>query len=160
MLHSSGAGAAGVCLLCGCGPAVVLLYDWSCGSENYHPRLDRSFLFPPLSRGPWTVICAPPGGDCGPASAQSLRGVSGLTPSSLSAQFSVNMFRTLPPSSNPTGAEFDPEEDEPTLEAAWPHLQVRRSSTDDLHEEERRHSHVLTPFFLLHSSSMNSSCDS
>jgi len=35
------------------------------------------------------------------------------------------MFRTLPPSSNPTGAEFDPEEDEPTLEAAWPHLQVR-----------------------------------
>ncbi|XP_054944700.1 serine/threonine-protein phosphatase 2A 56 kDa regulatory subunit gamma isoform isoform X3 [Physeter macrocephalus] len=37
--------------------------------------------------------------------------------------FAVNMFRTLPPSSNPTGAEFDPEEDEPTLEAAWPHLQ-------------------------------------
>lgn len=35
------------------------------------------------------------------------------------------MFRTLPPSSNPTGAEFDPEEDEPTLEAAWPHLQVQ-----------------------------------
>ncbi|OBS65688.1 hypothetical protein A6R68_05761 [Neotoma lepida] len=34
------------------------------------------------------------------------------------------MFRTLPPSSNPTGAEFDPEEDEPTLEAAWPHLQL------------------------------------
>ncbi|KAJ3606373.1 hypothetical protein NHX12_025894 [Muraenolepis orangiensis] len=31
--------------------------------------------------------------------------------------FSGNMFRTLPPSSNPTGAEFDPEEDEPTLEA-------------------------------------------
>ena len=22
------------------------------------------------------------------------------------------------------GAEFDPEEDEPTLEAAWPHLQL------------------------------------
>lgn len=43
-----------------------------------------------------------------------------------SLQFSVNLFRTLPPSSNPTGAEFDPEEDEPTLEAAWPHLQVRR----------------------------------
>uniref|UniRef100_A0A803XXN7 Serine/threonine protein phosphatase 2A regulatory subunit n=1 Tax=Meleagris gallopavo TaxID=9103 RepID=A0A803XXN7_MELGA len=38
--------------------------------------------------------------------------------------FSVNLFRTLPPSSNPTGAEFDPEEDEPTLEAAWPHLQL------------------------------------
>ncbi|NXC70254.1 2A5G phosphatase, partial [Anhinga anhinga] len=41
--------------------------------------------------------------------------------------FAVNMFRTLPPSSNPTGAEFDPEEDEPTLEAAWPHLQLFRS---------------------------------
>jgi serine/threonine-protein phosphatase 2A regulatory subunit B' len=34
------------------------------------------------------------------------------------------LFRTLPPSSNPNGAEFDPEEDEPTLEAAWPHLQL------------------------------------
>lgn len=39
------------------------------------------------------------------------------------------MFRTLPPSSNPTGAEFDPEEDEPTLEAAWPHLQVLNSGS-------------------------------
>ncbi|XP_052766892.1 serine/threonine-protein phosphatase 2A 56 kDa regulatory subunit gamma isoform-like isoform X2 [Mya arenaria] len=38
--------------------------------------------------------------------------------------FSTNLFRTLPPSSNPSGAEFDPEEDEPTLEAAWPHLQL------------------------------------
>lgn len=38
--------------------------------------------------------------------------------------FSINLFRTLPPSSNPNGAEFDPEEDEPTLEAAWPHLQL------------------------------------
>ncbi|CAB4060407.1 PPP2R5 [Lepeophtheirus salmonis] len=38
--------------------------------------------------------------------------------------FSTNVFRTLPPSSNPNGAEFDPEEDEPTLEAAWPHLQL------------------------------------
>lgn len=36
----------------------------------------------------------------------------------------MNLFRTLPPSSNPNGAEFDPEEDEPTLEAAWPHLQL------------------------------------
>ncbi|XP_064621294.1 serine/threonine-protein phosphatase 2A 56 kDa regulatory subunit epsilon isoform-like isoform X2 [Lineus longissimus] len=32
-----------------------------------------------------------------------------------------NIFRTLPPSDNP---DFDPEEDDPTLEAAWPHLQV------------------------------------
>ena len=39
-------------------------------------------------------------------------------------QFSVNAFRTLPPLSNPSGAEYDPEEDEPTLEASWPHLQV------------------------------------
>ncbi|KAL5009118.1 hypothetical protein ScPMuIL_014699 [Solemya velum] len=38
--------------------------------------------------------------------------------------FSNNLFRTLPPSSNPSGAEFDPEEDEPTLEASWPHLQL------------------------------------
>jgi serine/threonine-protein phosphatase 2A regulatory subunit B' len=38
--------------------------------------------------------------------------------------FSINMFRTLPPCSNPTGTEFDPEEDEPNLEAAWPHLQI------------------------------------
>ncbi|KAH8313547.1 hypothetical protein KR067_007853 [Drosophila pandora] len=39
-------------------------------------------------------------------------------------QFAVNLFRTLPPSSNPNGAEFDPEEDEPTLESSWPHLQL------------------------------------
>lgn len=38
-------------------------------------------------------------------------------------QISVNIFRTLPPSENP---EFDPEEDEPTLEASWPHLQVAK----------------------------------
>ena len=38
--------------------------------------------------------------------------------------FSCNLFRTLPPPSNPSGAEFDPEEDEPSLEAAWPHLQI------------------------------------
>jgi len=39
--------------------------------------------------------------------------------------FSINLFsRALPPTSNPSGAEFDPEEDEPTLEAAWPHLQL------------------------------------
>lgn len=34
---------------------------------------------------------------------------------------SVNIFRTLPPSENP---EFDPEEDEPSLEPSWPHLQL------------------------------------
>lgn len=44
-------------------------------------------------------------------------------------QFAVNTFRTLPPPSNPNGAEFDPEEDEPNLEAAWPHLQVEYYAT-------------------------------
>ncbi|CAF2028978.1 unnamed protein product [Rotaria magnacalcarata] len=38
--------------------------------------------------------------------------------------FSVNLFRTLPPISNPSGADYDPEEDEPNLEVAWPHLQL------------------------------------
>ncbi|CAG5096112.1 Oidioi.mRNA.OKI2018_I69.XSR.g14476.t2.cds [Oikopleura dioica] len=38
--------------------------------------------------------------------------------------FAVNTFRSLPPNTNPNGAEFDPEEDEPTLEASWPHLQL------------------------------------
>lgn len=33
----------------------------------------------------------------------------------------ANIFRTLPPSENP---DFDPEEDDPTLEASWPHLQL------------------------------------
>lgn len=39
-------------------------------------------------------------------------------------KFAVNMFQTLPTSSNPMGAEFNPEEDELTLEAAWLHLQL------------------------------------
>jgi hypothetical protein len=34
-------------------------------------------------------------------------------------QIACNLFRTLPPSDNP---DFDPEEDDPTLEASWPHL--------------------------------------
>ena len=46
----------------------------------------------------------------------------------INQQFAVNTFRTLPPPSNPNGAEFDPEEDEPNLEAAWPHLQVKYCS--------------------------------
>lgn len=40
---------------------------------------------------------------------------------SISSQISCNLFRTLPPSENP---DFDPEEDDPTLEASWPHLQL------------------------------------
>eukprot|EP00056_Hartaetosiga_gracilis_P008945 m.128288 g.128288 ORF g.128288 m.128288 type:complete len:537 (-) comp13024_c0_seq1:1752-3362(-) len=38
--------------------------------------------------------------------------------------FAVNLFRTLSPPENPNAADYDPEEDEPTLEAAWPHLQL------------------------------------
>jgi len=30
----------------------------------------------------------------------------------------------LPPVTNPSGADYDPEEDEPNLEVAWPHLQL------------------------------------
>lgn len=37
-------------------------------------------------------------------------------------QIACNIFRTLPPNDNP---DFDPEEDDPTLEASWPHLQVK-----------------------------------
>ncbi|TPX33300.1 hypothetical protein SmJEL517_g03730 [Synchytrium microbalum] len=38
--------------------------------------------------------------------------------------FAINLFRTIPPQVNPTGDAFDPEEDEPVLEMAWPHLQI------------------------------------
>jgi len=37
--------------------------------------------------------------------------------------FAINLFRTIPPQVNPVGDAFDPEEDEPVLELAWPHLQ-------------------------------------
>ncbi len=33
----------------------------------------------------------------------------------------INAFRTLPPNANP---DYDPDEDEPPLEASWPHLEV------------------------------------
>lgn len=52
------------------------------------------------------------------------------------SQFAVNAFRALPPSSSTTSAEFDPEEDEPALEAAWPHLQV--STPDDIPANKTR----------------------
>lgn len=39
-------------------------------------------------------------------------------------KFAVNTFRVMPPSTAQNNAEFDPDEDEPMLEAAWPHLQV------------------------------------
>ncbi|KAG8875520.1 Serine/threonine-protein phosphatase 2A 56 kDa regulatory subunit delta isoform [Tulasnella sp. 331] len=38
--------------------------------------------------------------------------------------FATNLFRSIPPQVNPTGDAFDPEEDEPVLEMAWPHLQI------------------------------------
>ncbi|KIY70007.1 protein phosphatase 2A regulatory B subunit [Cylindrobasidium torrendii FP15055 ss-10] len=38
--------------------------------------------------------------------------------------FASNLFRSIPPPVNPTGDAFDPEEDEPVLELAWPHLQI------------------------------------
>ncbi|KAI8883664.1 protein phosphatase 2A regulatory B subunit [Backusella circina FSU 941] len=38
--------------------------------------------------------------------------------------FSVNLFRPTPPQVNPSGDAYDPEEDEPVLELAWPHLQI------------------------------------
>lgn len=36
---------------------------------------------------------------------------------------SQNLFRGLAPSNQPAHAQYDPEEDEPVLEPAWPHLQ-------------------------------------
>ncbi|KWU45009.1 protein phosphatase 2A regulatory B subunit [Rhodotorula sp. JG-1b] len=39
-------------------------------------------------------------------------------------RFASNLFRSIPPPVNPTGDAFDPEEDEPVLELAWPHLQI------------------------------------
>lgn len=38
--------------------------------------------------------------------------------------FGKNLFRPIPPPMNPQGEAFDPEEDEPVLEVAWPHIQV------------------------------------
>jgi serine/threonine-protein phosphatase 2A regulatory subunit B' len=62
------------------------------------------------------------------------------------------MFRTLPPCSNPTGTEFDPEEDEPNLEAAWPHLQVKKQlSFSGMHSTNLHYlffSKIVYEFFL------------
>ncbi|KAI0797901.1 protein phosphatase 2A regulatory B subunit [Abortiporus biennis] len=38
--------------------------------------------------------------------------------------FASNLFRAIPPPVNPTGDAYDPEEDEPVLELAWPHLKI------------------------------------
>ncbi|XP_024362939.1 serine/threonine protein phosphatase 2A 57 kDa regulatory subunit B' beta isoform [Physcomitrium patens] len=44
----------------------------------------------------------------------------------ITKMLAANLFRTLPPSSHEnTGSDnFDPEEEEPTMEPAWPHLQI------------------------------------
>lgn len=38
----------------------------------------------------------------------------------------VNAFRTLPPVDS--GVDYDPEEDEPPMEASWPHLEVTNAN--------------------------------
>ena len=61
------------------------------------------------------------------------------------------MFRTLPPCSNPTGTEYDPEEDEPNLEAAWPHLQVFIFIKNNLNKSKQKknnHLKIVYEFFL------------
>eukprot|EP00850_Spirogloea_muscicola_P013352 SM000090S24314 [mRNA] locus=s90:285570:287583:- [translate_table: standard] len=44
----------------------------------------------------------------------------------ITRMLAANLFRTLPPSSHENSASdaFDPEEEEPTMEPAWPHLQI------------------------------------
>lgn len=42
----------------------------------------------------------------------------------IALKFATNLFRSIPPPVNPTGDAFDPEEDEPVLELAWPHLKI------------------------------------
>ncbi|OBA23847.1 protein phosphatase 2A regulatory B subunit [Metschnikowia bicuspidata var. bicuspidata NRRL YB-4993] len=37
--------------------------------------------------------------------------------------FKTNLFRPIPPPVNPVGELFDPDEDEPVSELAWPHMQ-------------------------------------
>ncbi|SMN20016.1 similar to Saccharomyces cerevisiae YOR014W RTS1 B-type regulatory subunit of protein phosphatase 2A (PP2A) [Maudiozyma saulgeensis] len=38
--------------------------------------------------------------------------------------FKVNLFRPIPPPVNPIGDIYDPDEDEPVNELAWPHMQL------------------------------------
>ena len=44
--------------------------------------------------------------------------------SAIFQMFCANAFRVLSPPTHPTGTEYDPDEDDPTLEPAWPHLQL------------------------------------
>ena len=41
----------------------------------------------------------------------------------ITAMISANLFRGLAPNNSPPSAQYDPDEDEPVLEASWPHLQ-------------------------------------
>ncbi|KAK9479170.1 phosphatase 2A regulatory B subunit-domain-containing protein [Lipomyces japonicus] len=43
---------------------------------------------------------------------------------SVVVMFARNLFRPIPPSVNPVGDIYDPDEDEPVFEVAWPHMQV------------------------------------
>jgi len=38
--------------------------------------------------------------------------------------FKINIFRPIPPPVNPVGDIYDPDEDEPVYELAWPHMQM------------------------------------
>lgn len=38
--------------------------------------------------------------------------------------FAKNVFRAIPPSPNPVGDEFDPEDDEPLYDPSWPHTHL------------------------------------
>ncbi|KAK9450654.1 phosphatase 2A regulatory B subunit-domain-containing protein [Limtongia smithiae] len=38
--------------------------------------------------------------------------------------FARNLFRPIPPPVNPVGDIYDPDEDEPVFEVAWPHMQI------------------------------------
>lgn len=40
------------------------------------------------------------------------------------AMFKKNLFRPIPPPVNPVGELYDPDEDEPVSELAWPHMQA------------------------------------
>lgn len=40
------------------------------------------------------------------------------------SKFTVNTFRTISPQTSAVNEGYDPEEDEPALETAWPHLQL------------------------------------
>lgn len=56
------------------------------------------------------------------------RSVKATIPESLYGPFFammfINLFRPLPPPTNPSGDAFDPTEDEPVLDPSWPHLKL------------------------------------